>query len=128
MTETTFKDALLVAASRAAKIVVGFGTTFALVRWKIDLPPVLQTVFEQILAAAFAGSVLGTAAHFGVALRANPSDTASPTESKVGRQKKRQRKIDRRTTKKAGLENRELEEPPPVPPLAKIPAKERGEL
>ena len=126
MIDTSFKDALLVAASRIAKIVVGFGTTWLLVEWKVDLPPILQAGFEQILAAAFAGSILGTAAHFGVALRANPNDTVSPTESKIGRQKKKARKETRKIEtrlKKAGVANREAEvqvshdDLPPPPPF-----------
>lgn len=106
MIDTSFRDALAVAASRIAKIVVAFGTTYALVRWKIDLPPVLQTAFEQIFAAALTGTVLGTAAHFGVAIKTNPPDTVSPTEAKQGRARKRARKVTHaveRRIQQAGL-------------------------
>lgn len=115
------KDALDVAGSRIAKLVVGFALTYAAVKWKVELPPQyewMRSVFEQIIASAFAASALGLAAHFGYAIRRNPDDTVSPTAMKVGRAKKAARKQTRALEARlaeAGLRARKPEVPYPTP-------------
>lgn len=101
------KDQLLVAASRIAKLVVTVSALWLLERWKIDMSPAMRELFEQLLAAGFVAGVLGLAAHFGIAIKANPLDTVSPTEGRRGRQQKGARKALRATEariQKAGAE------------------------
>lgn len=106
---TRLRDALDVAGSRVAKLIVGFALTYAAVRWKVSLPPQyewMRETFEQIIASAFAASALGLIAHFGIAIKRNPRDTVSPTEMKAGREAKKERAVVRKTEErlqKAGL-------------------------
>lgn len=123
------KDQLLVAASRIAKLIVTVLALWLLERWKIDMSPAMRALFEQLLAAGFVAGVLGLAAHFGVAIKANPLDAVSPTESRRGRQQKGARKALRATEEriaKAGAEP-VPDSPDDLPPRDYIPAKERGD-
>lgn len=98
MTDTTLKDKLLVPASRVAKILVTAALTFAATKWGIHVPPEYEWVrdtIEQLIAFATASSLAGLAVHYGVGIKANPRDTVSPTEAKVGRAAKKARKTTR---------------------------------
>jgi hypothetical protein len=111
------RDQLLVVASRIAKLLVGGGSAWVLVHYKLDAPPWLRQVFEEAIAFGIASGALGLAAHYGIALKANPLDTASPTEARRGRQQKRARKALRaveQRIEKAGVNDRTLDEPPPA--------------
>ena len=103
MEPTTLKDKLLVPASRIAKVLVGIAITYAYAKWGLEVPAQyewLRGVIEELIAAAGVAGLLGLAAHFGVAIKANPRDTASPTEAKEGRQEKAARAYDRSVAEK----------------------------
>lgn len=118
-------DKLAVVASRVAKLIVGLATTWLFVHYKIDMPHELRTIFEELIAAAGVAGAVGLAAHFGIALKANPMDTVSPTEARRGRLQKKARKSLQATEEriaKAGAEvpyptpEDSTEEPPQLPP------------
>jgi hypothetical protein len=108
------KDQLLVVASRIAKLLVTGVCAWVLVHYKLDAPEWLRQAFEEAIAFGIASGALGLAAHFGIALKANPMDAVSPTEARRGRQQKRARKALRNVeerVEKAGLTVGEGEDP-----------------
>lgn len=88
-------DSLRVVASRVAALLVGTLSTYLLVHYKLDVPPTLRTGLEELIAALFTGGALALATHFGIAIRVNPDDAASPHAAAVGKAKQNQRKRTR---------------------------------
>jgi hypothetical protein len=129
MTDTTLKDKLLVPASRVAKILVTAALTFGAVKWKLTVPPGyewLRELIEQLIAVTTASGLAGLAVHYGVGIKANPRDTISPTEGKEGRKMKAVRKLARKHRAIDELVATAVDNDDDIPPLAKIPASEKG--
>jgi hypothetical protein len=117
-------DTLAVVASRVAKLLVTGVCAWALVHYKLDAPDWLRQSFEEVIAFGIASGAIGLAAHFGIALKANPMDTVSPTEARRGRLQKKARKTMRATEERIAkaaevpypTPEDSREEPPQLPP------------
>jgi hypothetical protein len=60
--------------------------------------------------------------HIPISKKVNPEDAASTGAAKEGKQKQRSRKYQRQAAKRDAIVN----DDPTIPPLAKIPAAEKG--
>jgi hypothetical protein len=111
-------DRLRVVASRVAALLVGTACTFLLVHYKLAVPEALREAFEQLIAAGFVGGAAWLATHFGIAVRVNPDDAASPHAAAIGKAKQRARKQTRAIEQRLndhGLRTRKPEIPYPTP-------------
>lgn len=88
-------NALSVVASRAAAFIVAMLIAWLGVRYKFEASPELRDAFTKFLEGIFLAGMAGLATHFGVALKANPDDVASPTKAARGRADKKARKLAR---------------------------------
>jgi hypothetical protein len=115
----SMNDKLRVIASRAAGLIVGSLCTYLLVRYRLDIPEEVRTLFVELIASAFVGGIGYLATHFAIAARVNPDDAANPDAAAAGKAKQRQRKAVRATEERirqAGLW-RAVDEPPEELPI-----------
>ena len=109
-------DKLRPSASRIAGLIVGTLCSWLLVRYGIDVGAETRQLLIELVGIAFLGGATYLTTHFAVAVKVNPEDAASTGAAKVGKAKQRQRKADKKVEdrlRKAGVANRELDEPPP---------------
>lgn len=94
--------------SRIAGLLVGTLCTWLLIRFKLDVPEEIKTLWTELLGALFVGGLTYLATHFGIAIKVNPDDAASPHAAALGKAKQRQRKETRAI--EARLEQHGLEQ------------------
>jgi hypothetical protein len=115
--------------ARVAAVLVSGLAGWLFTRYQVETPDdvrgILTTTVEVVIVMLFTYVLT----HIPISKKVNPEDAASTGAAKEGKAKQRQRKTNKaieKRLKQAGIQNRDIEEPPPVPPLMKIPAKEKG--
>lgn len=91
----TVPDRLRPSLSRIAALLVGAVCAWATIRFKFDVPAELQSFATELLVAALVGGAGYLATHFGIAIKVNPDDAASPHAAAAGKAKQRARKRTR---------------------------------
>jgi hypothetical protein len=115
--------------ARVAAVLVSGFAGWLYTKYQIDTPANVQGILVTVVEVVVVMLATYVLTHISASKKINPEDAASTGAAKVGKQKQRQRKMDKKVEerlKKAGVANREIGELD-VPPLEKIPAKERGE-
>ena len=102
--------------ARVAAVLVSGFAGWLYTRFQIDTPANVQSILTTTVevVAVMLGTYVIT--HISASKKINPEDAASTGAAKVGKAKQRQRKADKKVEdrlRKAGVANRELEEPPP---------------
>jgi hypothetical protein len=123
-------DVLRPWVARVAAVLISGLAGWLYTRFQIETPANVQGILTTTVEVVVVMLATYVATHIPISKKVNPEDAASTGAAKEGKAKQRQRKTTKsieKRLKQAGIQNREIEEPPPVPPLAKIPAKEKGE-